>query len=87
MDTADKVAVYGIIGGMVAGALQTKFFTGSVPTVNKGFWLKYFALFGSMGCISAAILHVALPNVNEVPIGLLGGAAGSYVLLGIGNYM
>lgn len=88
MDTADYVAVYGILGGMATGLLNTGVYpAGGFPKTQKSFYLRYFALFGSMGCISAVILHAALPDVSAAPLGVLGGAIGSYVLLGVGNYM
>ena len=87
LDTSDKIAVYGIIGGLVCGFINANN-RAKVPfNKNKKFMGQYYALFGSMGCLAAALGNFIFPNVDTEAMGLLGGALGSYFLLGVENYI
>ena len=79
----DTMVIYGIAGGMIAGFINWS--AKREPALKFQDNLKYYALFGSMGCIAAALGSTIIPQNPST--GLLSGFVGSYFVLGAGNYL
>ena len=84
MDTSDSVALFALSGGLVAGSLN--FAYKGAPKLSRKDMIRYFLLFGAMGCITGVLVHAAVPELTPVQAGLGGGIIGSYVLLGLNQY-
>jgi hypothetical protein len=86
MDDIDTAAVYGVVGGIITAGINWG--ARGMPKLERRMYLKYIALFAAMGCLGGA-LAVTLVNgsYSSTSAGFLGGMFGSYLLLGIGNYM
>ena len=80
MDALDTAVVYGILGGAVAGFVNWG--ARDAPHVNTYETARYYLLFCSMGCLSAALASVVFGQTATV--GAIGGFAGSFLMLG--NY-
>jgi len=83
MDSLDIVAVYGLFGGAVAGFVNWAVKREQHLDMKTN--LKYYALFASMGCLSAAVCSAMLPQTATT--GFVGGFIGSFVLLGAGKWV
>jgi hypothetical protein len=87
MDSIDTASTYGIVGGLVAGAIQLYFRGGNKQDVSTQGYLQYYALWAAMGCLGSSLVYaMSFDTANMRNVGLFGGFVGSYVLLGVGNY-
>lgn len=87
LDAADNAAIYGILGGLLSGFVNWSS-KGNPPLENTNAYVKYYALFGSMGCISGALFYMVFKEITSPSgAGFFGGLFGSFVLLGVGNFL
>lgn len=85
MDNADNAAIYGLLGGLTAGVVN--YSTRGNPDLKWKDYNKYYALFAAMGVLGGSLFSVLLPTWSPTAVGFCGGIAGSFLLLGMGNYM
>ena len=85
MDKIDNAAIYGLLGGIVAGI--SNYTTRGSPDMSWKEYNKYYALFAAMGVLGGSLFSVLLPDWSSSGVGFCGGFIGSFMLLGFANYM
>jgi hypothetical protein len=85
MDNSDTAAMYGLLGGIVGGVVN--YTTRGAPPLTWRQYNEYYALFAAMGVLSGSLFGVLLPGWSSIGVGFFGGLGGSFLLLGLGNYM
>jgi hypothetical protein len=91
MDNLDYAALYGVLGGASFGFFNWAL-KGSPDMGDHNSYVKYYMLFGAMGCLAGALTNSLLMAgstvmpFNAEMAGFAGGFIGSYLLLGVSVY-